>query len=308
MKDYLEHVKLYLKEKFNIKADILPYQGGTAVPKKYNVVIFVQKINPGLLRQLNGEPAPAQHNRHANIHPPIVNRPGRVQRKMVPQFATSPPQPSTQATKMPKIYLLNTEQATSDRYLRVVINDVQRYKVPVIDYSLENISILRTKLPNTKFIHLPFPIRYNPTLPKKNGIVSLLSSAHRRKIGKNVGSQIVNFMGKWGEQRDALIRNSKILLNIHYKPIEYNIFESIRCYHALEMGTIVVSEPSYDHSKILLGDLIVFCSGDQMRAKVKEILANYEQYYNHIFSPENLAVVEKQFEKVYQAAIEEIMG
>ena len=72
------------------------------------------------------------------------------------------------------------------------------------------------------------------------------------------GLNVVDFMGKWGDERDQIIRDSKILLNIHWNPQDYNIFESIRCYHALEYKTIVVSQESTDPELVLLKDMIIF--------------------------------------------------
>ena len=119
---------------------------------------------------------------------------------------------------------------------------------------------------------------------------------------------VENFFGKWGPQRDAIIRNSKVLLNVHYRPGDYGIFESIRCYHALEMRTLVVSEPSIGSNQVLLKDFIIFVPAGQMPAKIKEVLANYQVYYDQCFSESRLKEIECRFENVYRDSIDQIMA
>ena len=59
---------------------------------------------------------------------------------------------------------------------------------------------------------------------------------------KNINVKIVT---GWNDERDKIIANSKILLNVHCYT-NYNIYESLRCDRWLFSGNIVVTENSYD--------------------------------------------------------------
>jgi len=194
------------------------------------------------------------------------------------------------------------------RYITQTVAEIQKYKVYVIDYSLENIAILKKRLPATIFIHLPFPFRVKPLTPKPDPAVSLLSSPYRREVCHSLGVPVTNFFGKWGNARDQLVQKSKVLINVHYRPGEYRIFESIRCYHALECRTLVISEPSVATDKVLLKDYIIFANKGQMAAKLKDVLANYQTYYDQTFSEVKLEEMEKYFESVYRKSVEEMMA
>ena len=108
--------------------------------------------------------------------------------------------------------------------------------------------------------------------------------------------------------RDQLVQKSKVLINVHYRPGDYRIFESIRCYHALECRTLVISEPSVATDKVLLKDYIIFANKGQMAAKLKDVLANYQTYYDQTFSEVKLEEMEKYFESVYRKSVEELMA
>ena len=327
--DYLYHVQSYL-EKFDLTADIVSYQPRT-VPSdldKYKVVIFVQSIDPTIFRRLTSS---TTVTRKSTVRPPnrrqsrvsfSTRRPGQQrggsralvsndeptqtpqpQPKMVEKDIPKPTlQPETTESKC-KIFLLNTEQATVTGYISRTVADIQRYQVPVIDYSMENIELLRRKLPGTKFIYFPFPVSFKPATPKKNGVVSLLSSTHRKTVCSLLGVPVADFNNKWGQARDQMINNSKVLINVHYKPGDYGIFESIRCYHALEMRTLVISEPSVSQNNILLKDYIIFAPAGQMAAKLKDVLDNYQVYYDQCFSEARIQEMEERIEQVYRKSI-----
>ncbi len=318
MTDYLSHVKRYLRERFEVASDITVYSQVTDIPEKYTIIIFVQRINPRIMAKISPKPVqkitPQRTNRPTRNPPTAFRSQGKRLHvaKTPPQPSSPPPQttpsPPLKPPKKYKIFLLNTEQATVPRYVKRTISDVHHYKVPVIDYSLENISLLRKRLPGTVFIHLPFPFRPREAIPKSKDVVSLISSQYRRQVCKSVKMPIANFCGKWGAPRDQLISSSKILLNIHHHPQDYRIFESIRCYHALEMRTLVISEPSVDKSQILLKDYIIFVNNKDMNARIKDVLDNYQVYYDQVFSDARVEEIEKRFEETYRASIDKIMN
>jgi hypothetical protein len=202
-----------------------------------------------------------------------------------------------------RIYLLNTEQMSVAMFLHNTKMDIQKYKPNVIDYSLENISILQEHFPSMNFLHFPYPFKVVENCVKTNAVVSLFSSGHRKEICNNLGIELANFTNMWGNTRDVLIRKSKILLNIHYQPFNYKIFESIRCYNALAQRTLVITEPCYDKNLILLKDFIIFTPSEEMREKVREVLDNYELYYNQVFSESQIQEIDKRLRTVYEQSL-----
>lgn len=66
----------------------------------------------------------------------------------------------------------------------------------------------------------------------------------------------------WGEERDALIARSKIVLNIHY--YEARIFEAFRVVYPLVNSRCVVSEDGLDPVEGLYRDAAVFCPYDAL--------------------------------------------
>ena len=332
--DYLNHVKRYFKERFDLDSDIITYQPGVLPPnvKKYKIVIFVQWIDSIIYRRLMVKEFPFNRSLTLKERKALAARgmtpQGTTARAAIPRSRSAPaiirrqppkraqpkrvqpkqPQPKQEEPEKPNVFLLNTEQATMRRYVSQTINNIKNYRVSVIDYSMENIILLRKHLPNTKFIHLPFPLFMKPLTPKKHAVVSLMSSPHRVSACRRLGVPVTNFNGRWGPARDQLIRDSKVLVNVHFKPGDYGIFESIRCYHALEMRTLVISEPSVSQNNVLLKDYIIFAPVGQMAAKLKDVLANYQTYYDKYFSQERIVELQERMEITYRKAIDEIIG
>ncbi len=333
MTEYIHHVAWYLQERFDISSNILPYSQPPDIPDKYDIIIFVQNINARIMKKINNAnkpktptmlpvnntsfPAPFKTHSARQLQPRphpmqdlIVIKDSNRQSPVYSECTERAVRYANEAReehKKRKIFLLNTEQATRNKHITQIVAEINRYQVPVIDYSLENIAILKRRLPATIFIHLPFPFRVKPLIPKPDPVVSLLSSPYRRKVCDSLGVPVVDFFGKWGDVRDQLIQKSKVLVNVHYQPGEYGIFESIRCYDALEHRTLVLSEYSTSTDKVLLKDYIIFATREEMPAKLKDILANYQTYYNQIFNKIKLAEMESLFEVVYRKSIGEIM-
>lgn len=282
MIDYLNHVKLYLSIHFNIEVSIIPYaHNRPKVDDKYTIIIFVQTVNPLLFSQIK---SPSRPKRIIQVSPPHQPKPAR------------------------RIFLLNTEQTTVHSYLDRLIKDIHQYNLPVINYSMENINVLKRHCPNTKFIHLPFPLIFEPPTIKDRPVVSLLTSHHRKRVGDSLRAPVTNFAGCWGAARDDLIRTSKVLVNIHHDSLNYRIFESIRCYQALEMRTLVLSESTVSRDSVLLKDFIVFAPSIRLSTKLKEILENYEVHYEQCFSEPRIKVIEERIRNVYIKSITEITG
>lgn len=203
------------------------------------------------------------------------------------------------------MFLLNTEQMTMPQYSKHVLNDILKCKLPVIDYSMENIKIIQKSCPQTKCIHLPFPVSITPHT-KTHDVSVLGNSKHRKEVINSLNTKYIDFNGKWGKDKDNIVKTSKVLLNVHYDE-RYQIFETIRCYHALKYGTLVISEPSIHMDDILLKDSIIFAKdGETVSDVVKNVLDNYDEIYKKYFNQEKIDEIHKVLKEVYTKSIREI--
>ena len=149
-----------------------------------------------------------------------------------------------------KAILFNLEQITPGSewltadYLKLLKRHV------VWDYSRYNIEQLR-QLGIRNIFHCP--IGFSESLkriqhaPDKDIDVLFYGSVNARRLAileslANAGLKIETLFGVYGEQRDALIARSKLVLNIHYYPAK--IFEIVRISWLLANGVCVVSEES----------------------------------------------------------------
>jgi hypothetical protein len=120
----------------------------------------------------------------------------------------------------------------------------------VWDYSIENISFLKGR--GIAARHLP--VGYHPALeriprsqPEDIDVLFYGSVGGRRKsildtLAATPGIAFKLLFGAYGEQRDAVIGRSKIILNIHYYPVK--IFEAVRISYLINNRCFVLSEES----------------------------------------------------------------
>ena len=81
--------------------------------------------------------------------------------------------------------------------------------------------------------------------------------------------------------------DTKILINIHQTE-HHNTFEELRVLPALLSGVIVISESSPLNNLIPYNDFIIWSSYDNIIETVKNVIKNYDDYYNKIFKSTNL--------------------
>lgn len=98
----------------------------------------------------------------------------------------------------------------------------------------------------------------------------------------------INCFDKTGLEK--IYRNTKILINIHQTG-EHNTFEELRCLPAVANGTIVVSEKPPLHHLVPYQNMIVWCSYDDIANQVEDVLTNYHDVHNKLFSTENINVI-----------------
>lgn len=170
----------------------------------------------------------------------------------------------------------------------------------IIDYSIPNIHNVRSSpiynLFSKKHIYISSSI-YEPYFFKeKRNIVTLTTFINvnepRRKMlldkindEKIEHTNVNNCFNK--DMLQNILKNTKILINIHQTP-HHDTFEELRVLPALECGVIVISEKSPLTEMIPYKDLIIWENYDDIINKVKEVINNYDFYYNKLFTTENI--------------------
>jgi len=267
MCDYLNHLKKHLETNFNIIFQIYQYKDAN-IP--LNVISGINKVI--FIQRI----VPFIYNKISMYYN------GKVQ-----------------------MYLLNTEQSTHNNYN--VFQHLDTCPVEIIDYSLENLVIIKKQFPNIKTWHFPFPIfiqKHKIRLSKKEyDIVSLNNSVYRNNVLCNI--KYKDFNGLWGKERDHIIEKSRIMLNIHYNN-DYNIFESIRCYHAFENGCLIVSQDSENPNLILLKECFFIEKLPNLINCVNNVLQDYENIFNDIFSDNNIDKINTFFVDYYKLTLLEM--
>lgn len=79
-----------------------------------------------------------------------------------------------------------------------------------------------------------------------------------------------------------LYLNTKIIINIHQTD-HHHTFEELRVLPALQCGVIVISEESPLYYMVPYNEMIIWCKYNDIVNMTKNVLANYDFYYNKIF-------------------------
>lgn len=189
---------------------------------------------------------------------------------------------------------------------------------PMLDYSRENIEILKKYDLCRSSLFIPYIYNPNDTIFKVGNIkkeydVCLLGSDTERRIQmyrmlQSHNINVINVTNKFGIDRDIEICKSKILLNIHAFD-NSDILESIRCYPAIFNKIIVLSENSNYDKSILINDMILYAEYDDIPNMIKKILSSYEDTYNTIFNenPNKLNEAIEQLSSLMEASVQEFV-
>jgi len=161
----------------------------------------------------------------------------------------------------------------------------------VIDYSKINIRYY-SKFANIKYHH--FPVHYD-----KNNLINKTEKNIKHDVGffpintprrktlfdrlKNKGIDVIDCSG-FGLEKCKKLNTIKILVNAHYYD-NWNVLESIRVSEVLMNKTIVISEKSGDSiDDDPLYKHIIYAPYNKIVDKTIEVINNYDQIYNEIFS------------------------
>ena len=306
LEDYLNHIARYFDKNFSLNTEIITYED----PNN-------EKRNSGRKRKTE-----VYHSRVTGpkkIHKSRKNRTKLLKKMSIPNISDCHKKIifvqyvnwglyQKKKDDDCEMFLLNTEQMTVEKYLDKIQKEIEMAKIRVIDYSMENITILKSIFPLIDFIHFPFPIMFEKFEEKTGDIVSLNNSKYRSKVLESLGMYYNDFNNLWKNDRDSLIRQCKALVNIHVND-NYNIFESLRCYHALEMGVLIVSETSDNMDSLLFKDFIIFVSpGRDIEHAISDVLDNYDYYHDQCFSPKRLGLIQKRLLERYTSSLDKLIN
>jgi hypothetical protein len=107
----------------------------------------------------------------------------------------------------------------------------------------------------------------------------------RKVLHDSLSSQFekyFNIPGAFGDELyNKYYKRSKILINVHQTD-NHHTFEELRVLPALLNGLVVVAENSPLKDSIPYSEYIIWCDYDDIVHKTKEVLDNYESYYQKI--------------------------
>jgi hypothetical protein len=180
-----------------------------------------------------------------------------------------------------------------------MFNDLNQMDI-VIDYSKPNIKNIQISglyndyLKKIKYIS---PFVYKSVITssdeKKTNIITLFSDItppHRRYNIITELNKMDNYINRhdcYNKELLDLLIDTKILINIHQSEYE-NTFEEIRVLPALMNKVLVISEISPLNEIVPYNPLIIWATYENIIEKTKEVLQNYEEYFNKIFTNENI--------------------
>ena len=179
-----------------------------------------------------------------------------------------------------------------------LINNLKDHDI-IFDYSKPNIKNIEISglypemLPKFQYISPAIYKSVTTSTNLKTNIITLLNVSPRRQTIITELSQLDNYMNRddcYDKELSDLLLHSKILINIHRSDDE-NTFEELRVLPALMNKVLVISEISPLTEMVPYNPLIIWVTYENMIEKTKEVLENYEEYYNKIFTRENINVL-----------------
>jgi hypothetical protein len=212
-------------------------------------------------------------------------------------------------TKYNNIYLINTEQLSVEKS-QIEINKYPN-SLNVIDYIESNLKFYKQY--NLKYL-LPYQINneeiYNINKEKQICLIGTVDNIpfNRQNIinilkEKNINIDIVSGFNKI---RDAELFKYKIILNIGYYPNNCRVMETFRCDRCIYNKMIVISDMKDDIENYYLKDYVIFTEYNNIPDKVIEVINNYDEYYNKLFSNFDLKEIQEKLDNLSKNVINKL--
>ena len=184
-----------------------------------------------------------------------------------------------------------------DNYNDLIKSDI------IIDYSNPNIynfrscpiydSFSKKHIYISSSIYEKYSIKDNRNITTLTTFVNTNQERRKELLDKIYNEKIEHINVNDCYEKDKLqnlLKNTKILINIHQTP-HHHTFEELRVLPALECGVIVISEKSPLTETIPYKDLIIWENYEDIIEKTKQIIDNYDFFHNKIFSTENIKLL-----------------
>ena len=171
----------------------------------------------------------------------------------------------------------------------------------VIDYSLPNIHFLNQNgIKNDVFYIAPVIYKNVTDSEKKRDTLTtfcdIYETVSRRisflndlNLNNNCNHMNLNDCFEFDIFRNYLL-DTKIVINVHRSEHEHT-FEELRCLPALMCKCLVISEISPFTEMVPYNNLVIWVEYDNLITKTKEVLNNYDFYFNKIFTPGNISLL-----------------
>ena len=198
--------------------------------------------------------------------------------------------------------------------VRIYMYEKLTYSNIIIDYSIPNIRNISTSNNynsfSEKLLYIA-PVIYNYELTNfmnKRDLDVLTTfinteEPRRHKLLNNIRDNNINHknVNNCYEKTSLkeLYLNTKIIINIHQTE-HHHTFEELRCLPALLNGVIVISENSPLNELVPYNEFIIWTSYYKIIDTLKDVINNYEFYYNKIFNNTT------SLENMHQLNIEEL--
>lgn len=205
--------------------------------------------------------------------------------------------------KSTNVIFFNVEQLTESKRLDHILTHI-KHNMPVIDYSLSNILLLKSKIKelNIDYKHelllLPYQFNsienynikndnsnYEYDVGIINGFIKQDDSNSdniiykRNIIWEKIQNQkwkYINILG-WGQERDLLIQKCKVIINVHNFDV-FNIFEHIRCDRMIFANKIIISDKSLFQDLLDIKDHVIWEEFDKIIDTTHYILDNFDKF------------------------------
>jgi len=230
--------------------------------------------------------------------------------------------------KNTNIFFLNVEKLSENSRLEHILTHI-KHNMSIIDYSYSNLLILQNKIKEYKINYnnnlLFLPYQYNSIenfIIENNtndyeydvGIINAYISNDdsnsdsivykRNIIWEKIQQQnwkYVNIMG-WGEERDKIIHNCKIIINVHNFDV-FNIFEHIRCDRMIFANKIIISDKSFFQDYLDIKDYVIWEEFDKIIDTTQYILNNFDKYA----TKKNFIQIINNRKKQYKNTVDKIL-
>lgn len=205
--------------------------------------------------------------------------------------------------KSTNVIFFNVEQLTESKRLDHILTHI-KHNMPIIDYSLSNILLLKSKIKelNIDYKHelLIIPYQFNSIenyniqnndnnyeydvgiingFIKQDDSISDNIIYKRNIIFEKIQKQkwkYINILG-WGEERDLLIQKCKIIINVHNFDV-FNIFEHIRCDRMIFANKIIISDKSLFQDLLDIKHYVIWEDFDKIIDTTHYVLDNFDKF------------------------------